>query len=344
MTPPAAARALPRPSTRAGLSARSRDRGNAVGRHLFGGWVMALAVALALVAGDGVSRLAMSAEPPTRFGVVVSDKIKPFIEALEGLKTGLGDGADITVRYLEDYEGKRRPVLAEELRAAAHDRLVAVGPQSLRFIAGDLPELLPRTVFTMVLHPEEVAGPGATAVRGIPLEIPKDVQLTLVAATLPGLSRIGVPHDPAHNAAYVEAARSEGAARGLSIVPMPVASRKDIPGVLDRFWKDIDALWLIPDRTVVTESLVTYVIREALSHEKAVIGFNRLFYENGAVLTFVMDYAAIGQRTAELARRPLAAGRALETPAFHAWLNQGVIRALGIRVVTGTDARVGVGP
>lgn len=39
----------------------------------------------------------------------------------------------------------------------------------------------------------------------------------------------------------------------------------------------MDALWLIPDRTVISESIVKYVIKEAFLRKVPVIGYNRFF-------------------------------------------------------------------
>jgi putative ABC transport system substrate-binding protein len=131
----------------------------------------------------------------------------------------------------------------------------------------------------------------------------------------------------------------------LKIVPLKVLSKKDIPDILKQHWEDIDALWLIPDQTVISESIVQYIIREALSENVPVIGYNRFFYESGAAMAFVFDYEEVGRQTGRLAVSMLS-GRACEkeTPVFRVWLNLRVIDKLGINVPEEKSPSIEVGP
>ena len=91
----------------------------------------------------------------------------------------------------------------------------------------------------------------------------------------------------------------------------------------------MDALWLIPDRTVISESIVKYVIKEAFLRKIPVIGYNRFFYETGAALAFVFDYKELGQQCAKKALSILSGKNCLSTPPlFHVWVNAGVAGSL----------------
>jgi putative ABC transport system substrate-binding protein len=131
----------------------------------------------------------------------------------------------------------------------------------------------------------------------------------------------------------------------LKIVPLEVSSKKNIPIVLQQHWEGLDALLLIPDRTVISESLVKYIIKQAISEGVAVVGYNRFFYESGAALAFVFDYKEIGEQTARLAFRILAGDVCeREDPIFHTWLNSRVIKTLGIQVAGDGCPGIEVGP
>ena len=110
-------------------------------------------------------------------------------------------------------------------------------------------------------------------------------------------------------------------------------------------WKEIDVLWLIPDRTVISESIVQHIIKEALFNRVPVIGYNRFFYESGAAFSFVFDYIELGKQTAKLAIDMLS-GKACQknNPVFHAWLNPRVISRLGIEVPEKRPTTVKEGP
>jgi putative ABC transport system substrate-binding protein len=138
---------------------------------------------------------------------------------------------------------------------------------------------------------------------------------------------------------------TEAPFRDLKIVPLKVSSKKDIPVVLKQNWENIDALWLIPDQTVISESIVQYIIKDALFKKTPVIGYNRFFYESGAAVAFVFDYEELGRQTGRMAVSVLM-GKACEKepPVFHVWLNLRVIDKLGLDVSEKKFPPIEVGP
>jgi putative ABC transport system substrate-binding protein len=182
-------------------------------------------------------------------------------------------------------------------------------------------------------------------VCGVPLDIPAQKQLEMIVRGLPSAKRIGLLYDPRYNADFFGKALAEAAALNLKVVPLKVSSKKEIPAVLNQNWGNIDALWFIPDQTVISESIVQYIIKEALFKRTPVIGYNRFFYESGAALAFVFDYAEIGRQTGHLAASVLA-GKACEQeiPLFHVWQNLRVINKLGMSVPEKRVAPIEAGP
>jgi putative ABC transport system substrate-binding protein len=86
---------------------------------------------------------------------------------------------------------------------------------------------------------------------------------------------------------------------------MPITSQKEIPELLEASLAGIDVLLLIPDRTIGSEKILKYLIKSMLLKKIPVVGFNEWFAENGAILSFSLDYEEIGKQTAEYARRLL---------------------------------------
>lgn len=118
----------------------------------------------------------------------------------------------------------------------------------------------------------------------------------------PKIQRIGVLFDPRFNQSLVNEAREAASSVGIALVDLKVESQKDIPKVLKSHWSKLDALWLIPDRTVINETIIRYLSKESLLHNVALLGYNQFFLESGAAMAFVIDYRELGRKTAHLAQ------------------------------------------
>ncbi|MCX5839680.1 MAG: hypothetical protein NTW71_14390 [Deltaproteobacteria bacterium] len=196
----------------------------------------------------------------------------------------------------------------------------------------------------MVLNPPPISGKTETAC-GVPLDVPAKRQLEMIDQGFRTVKRLGLLYDPRYNSEFFMKAAAEAAYFDLKIVPLKVSSKKDIPAVLKQNWENIDALWLIPDQTVISESIVQYIIKDALFKKIPVIGYNRFFYESGAALAFVFDYEELGRQTGRLAANMLM-GKACEkeNPVFRVWLNLRVIDKLGMTVPEKKSPSIEAGP
>jgi putative tryptophan/tyrosine transport system substrate-binding protein len=223
---------------------------------------------------------------------------------------------------------------------------IAVGPEAAHLLWNDLPAENGKKIFTMVLNPEK-AIPFHQNLCGISLNIPLENQIRVVKQVLPVLSRIGLIYNPEHNASFANEAMSAGLALGVAIIPLKVGDRKEIPMILQNNWHTIDGLWMIPDQTVITESIVPHIIKESLSKGVPVIGFNRYFYENGASLCYLFDYKDIGRQTGRLMMELMeGASCTSRAPSFKVWCNIKVLKALGLgyNAAAFDGTQIGPGP
>ena len=281
-----------------------------------------------------------------KVAVIVSRDIRPYVEAVEGMSVVLAESASARVQVfsLEKFKGKSRDVLVQNLSAGKFDLFVAVGPEAVRLASEEAALEKTPWLYSMVLNPPKVAGRTEMAC-GVPLDIPAKRQLEMVAEGLTAVKRLGLLYDPQYNSEFFLKALADASSFDLKIVPLKVSSKKDIPAVLKQQWENIDALWLIPDQTVISESIVQYIIKDALFKKTPVIGYNRFFYESGAAVAFVFDYEELGRQTGRLAANVLM-GKACEkeSPAFHVWLNLRVIDKLGIDVPEKRSPSIEAGP
>lgn len=281
-----------------------------------------------------------------KVAVLVSRDIRPYVEAVEGMSAVLAENASakIQVFSLEKFKGKSRDVLVQTLSGEKFDLFVTVGPEAVRFASEEAALAKTAWLYSMVLNPPKASGRTESAC-GIPLDIPAKRQLEVIAQGLTEVRRLGLLYDPRYNSEFFLKAVTESPPFDMKIVPLKVSSKKDIPVVLKQNWENIDALWLIPDQTVISESIVQYIIKDALFKKTPVIGYNRFFYDSGAAVAFVFNYEELGRQTGRLAASVLT-GKACEkeSPAFHVWLNLRVIDKLGIDVPEKTSSPIEAGP
>ncbi len=281
-----------------------------------------------------------------KVAVLISRDIRPYVEAVEGMSVILSESASARVQVfsLEKFKGRSRDILIQNLTGEKFDLIVAVGPEAARFASEEA--LLEKTplLYSMVLNPPRVSGRTESAC-GISLDIPAKRQLEVIAQGLRSVKRLGLLYDPRYNSEFFMKALAEAPSLDLRIVPLKVTSKKDIPVVLKQHWENIDALWLIPDQTVISESIVQYIVKDALLKKAPVIGYNRFFYDSGAALAFVFDYEELGRQTGRMAANILM-GKACEKepPVFRAWLNLRVIDKLGVAVPEKKSPPIEVGP
>jgi putative ABC transport system substrate-binding protein len=191
----------------------------------------------------------------------------------------------------------------------------------------------------MVLDPRSVVPP-ETELCGVALDIPAADQLREFTQRLPFLKRLGLVYNPAHNAAFAaDAQAAVSAESGIRLIGLKVGERADILALIERQFHHIDTLWVIPDRTVVSESLIPFIIKAAMAKNVAVFGYNRYFADCGAAISLVRDYQAIGEQTAAMALRMLAQPNCrLEAPRFTTSINPQVLEKLGYPALPPTPA------
>lgn len=266
---------------------------------------------------------------PPSIALVVSGNIRPYVEAAEGFIAAMDENSDaqISTFFIENNSVKSKTVLKEKIEGRGYSLVVAIGPEATRLSHEALKDPSAPILYSMVLNPEKILEPGAKDC-GVPLNIPVSVQLEEITSHLPKLKRIGLLFDPENNENFYRKAHETASALGVEIVPLRASSRSEIPEAL-RKWQTLDALWMIPDRTIISESIVGYIIKEMILRKVPTIGYNRFFYDSGATLAFVFDYNALGRQTAGLALSSLSGSPCpYAPPVFSTQVNHRVLERL----------------
>ena len=298
--------------------------------HRFLCWLLAALLGLSTV--SSFAETEENAEP-VPVAIVVS-LVRQYLEAVEGLSRVMeAKGVEIEVFTLEDYPERRRAVLREKMAQRPFECYIGVGEEAARFIWRELEGPNATALYTIVLNPEKNLPP-TRDLCGISLNISIAIQVQKISAALPGSRRIGLLYDPLNNDPFFIQANQIAGTYGRQIVPLKVSSSKEIPGVLEKQLTDIDALWLIPDRTVgFSESIIQFIIETAFLGRVPVIGYTNFTYESGAALSFIFDYEELGEQTGQLAIEVLQSGVCRSPdPRFSMQVNRKVIERLDIQL------------
>lgn len=256
--------------------------------------------------------------------------LAPYEKAAKAFKTALQPQAEVLI------EPGSLASAVTSVQAESPDLLVAFGTEAAEFAEKNFPAI-PRVV---ALAPGAEAVTTSAAYTLITPEISADLQVKWIDGTLPDVREVGVIFDPRASQRRVDELVAAAKAReggSLEIVPIPVAAESEVPQAFAAFKKGRKstgtALLFIPDRTVNTGGTLNYLFKETLAAAIPVIGFNSWFADNGAVLSFGVDYTAVGLQAAAAARALPANGPGwVEGPKkVTVWVNQRVADKIRVR-------------
>jgi putative ABC transport system substrate-binding protein len=198
--------------------------------------------------------------------------------------------------------------LARKLRASNASLVVAVGLKAA--MAAKLEIVDVPIVYMMILDPLKHHLTAAN-MTGTLLEVPIDRQLKIMRRFLPTLHQLGTLYDPAKTSSRMKDAARQATTSDFQLKGLPVESEKDVPQQLRTLLWDVEALWLMPDSTVLTNESVRFILESSLARQIPVIGFSPEFTRLGALLSLSVNYGDVGRETGLLAKRILDGERLL---------------------------------
>lgn len=233
--------------------------------------------------------------------ILRSSDLKAYTDALEGFKAT----APSTATYVEyDLRGdlERGKQFARKIRASDFSLVVAIGLKAA--LAAKIEIVDTPVLYMMILDPlkHQLTTDNMT---GILLEIPADRQLKLIRAFLPNLRRIGMLYDPDKTASKFKEAELHASANAVQLRGFSVSSEKEVPQQLRDLLSTSEALWLIPDSTVLSDESIRFILESALSKQIPVMGFSSELTRLGALLSVSINYSQVGRETGLLAKRIL---------------------------------------
>jgi len=233
--------------------------------------------------------------------ILKSAEIAAYHVAVDAFKSAAPSGTTFVEYDLQgDLERGRK--LAKQIRASDTALVFAVGLKAA--LAAKLEIVDIPIIFSMVLDMTKyhLAAPNMT---GITMEVPLERQFATMRSVLPKLRRVGVLYDPAKTGALMDEAKRQARALGLDLIARPVQSEKEVPGALRAVLPQVEALWLVPDTTVLTGEALRFILSAPLDQNVPVIGFSPEFVRSGALVGLSVHYGDVGRQAGQLAKKIL---------------------------------------
>ncbi len=263
--------------------------------------------------------------------ILKSSDLKAYNEAVQGFKaTTLG--APIYTEYDLQGDLERGKQLARKIRTSDSSLIVAVGLKAALVAKQEIADI--PILYMMILDPVKHHLTAAN-MTGVLLEIPADRQFKTIRTFLPALRRIATLYDPEKTAPKVRDAEPRAATHDFHLRGFPVENEKELPQQLRVLLSESEALWLIPDSTVLTDESIRFILESALAKQVPVVGFSSELTRLGALLSMSIDYGEVGREAGLLGKRILNGEQPLRlkpvsVQRIRITVNQKTARYLGI--------------
>lgn len=241
-----------------------------------------------------------------------SADVDVYNEVLEGFK-GILPRAIISEYDMEGDLQRGKKFLARLKSGPKPDLILAIGIWALQVVVEEVRDI--PVVFAMVLNPTTVIGQEAHNITGASMNVPIEQQITLLKKVSPQVRRIGVIYDPSKTGYLVRQAERIARDQGVRLVTKAIASSKDAFAALDAMQGEIDALWILPDLTVLAPESVQYMLLFSFRNKIPLLGLSENQARMGALLGLSFESGRdIGSQAGELANEILSGRRAEGLP------------------------------
>lgn len=180
--------------------------------------------------------------------------------------------------------------------------VLAIGPISANLGRELLPKDIP-LLFTMVPNLEQYSDLKGSNIAGIALEQSLRDQLSTLKTVAPKTRSVGVVFSPRHTSRKIADAKREARSLGLTLVTAEASSASDVKRAVETLSGRIDALWMLPDPTVLNLAAFDALLDFSLKRKIPLFAINYKFVERGALVSMGLDYARIGQQAGRLGGR-----------------------------------------
>jgi putative tryptophan/tyrosine transport system substrate-binding protein len=241
--------------------------------------------------------LIISMAPPAyaqHIWIIKTKNLANYNEVLTGFKVAC------KMRFTDnDMEGNedRGHQIATAAKEAKPDAILAVGAQAAIIAKEDIKDI--PIIFTSVLN-AELYPLKADNVTGILMEPSVDTQLSALRSLIPNIKTIGTVYNPKKTSNLVQSANSWVSKVNLKLISAKVDASSDVPEALRAFSGGIDALWMVPDSTVVTPEGFSTILNYSFQNNIPLFALSQNFVQHGALVSLSPKNPNMGQQACQI--------------------------------------------
>ncbi|MDX9788039.1 MAG: ABC transporter substrate-binding protein [Desulfobacterales bacterium] len=268
-----------------------------------------------------------AASPPAVISVQSLD-VPPYNEALQGFKSVCR--TNIQKIVLSEFA---HDDLVKKISSVNPDLIVAIGPDALQSIKSATKAPI---VYLMILDPGPMVA-NAPDITGVSMNIAQEKQVAIIRSVLPNAARIGLVYNPEQTDRLVKRGQKAAEESDMVLLTSPVRDPREVPSALTNMNPIPDALWLLPDISVITPDTLEFIFSFTLSNKMPLVLFSERYLALGAFMSISFDLFDMGRQGGEMANQILS-GKPVETvPPVEAQktvitLNKTVAEKLGIPI------------
>ncbi len=235
--------------------------------------------------------------------VIKSQNLSAYNEVVEGFQ-GECSRDNITIKSIYDLHGKMKAgqKVVRKVRKEKPDIVLAIGVLTATIVKEKIKDI--PIVFCMVINHERfhLSAPNIT---GISTEIAIEDQLKGFQSILGSFKNLGVIYDPSKTGNIIKNAEMEMKHLGVNLAKIEISSSKEVPEAMEKLIGKVDALWLLPDSTVVTKKSFGLIKAATLNNKIPLLCTSDVFVKAGALAAVFSDYKCVGTQAAQLAGKIL---------------------------------------
>jgi putative ABC transport system substrate-binding protein len=267
--------------------------------------------------------------------VIKSQNLSAYNKVIKGFEAECIQN-NITIKSIYDLKGKMKVghKIVRKVRKEKPDFILTIGVLATTIAKEEIKDI--PIVFCMVINHARFQLTGAN-ITGISAEISIEEQLKGYQTILNPLKDIGVIYDPSKTGNIIESAETKVKDIGMNLVKYEIKSSKMVSKALENLIGRIDALWLLPDSTVITKKSFDLIKSITLKNKIPLLCTSDVFVKAGALAAVFSDYECVGSQAAQLAgeilERPSPGSLGIVNPdSFKLAINTDTAEKLGLKL------------
>jgi len=224
--------------------------------------------------------------------VIKSSGAGVYKESLEGFRQTIRHRVVAEYDMRGDLE-RGREALAKLRSTVNPNLLFTVGTPALQVASGKKTSL--PVVYSMVFNPNSIIGNEVKNITGVSMNVSVKETVRLFKELSPNIRRVGVVFNPARSGKLVIQAVPVAREQGIQLVTRQIPSSNKAIDAVNSLRGKIDALWIVPDETILADEVLQYMHLFSYENRVPVLGLSERHIEMGALLS--LSYKSQGKKT-----------------------------------------------